>query len=115
VGITDAAVISAYEAQPDVVYQGGVAGLKQIALQKWIALYSDGGQAWFEWRRTCTPNLQLAVVHIFPYIPRRVLYPTDEQSANGANVNAAMSAAGATYDNSTPVWWDKTSTAPTCQ
>lgn len=118
-GITDAATISAYETQPEVAYQGGtgnsVAGLKQIALQKWIALYSDGGQAWFEWRRTCTPNLQLAQVHAFPYIPRRVLYPTDEQSANGANVNAAISAAGATYDNSTPVWWDKVANAPTCQ
>jgi len=114
-GITNAATISAYESQPEVVYQSGLAGLKQIALQKWIALYSDVGQAWFEWRRTCTPNLQLAVVHAFSYIPRRVLYPTDEQSANGANVAIAMSRAGSSYDNSTPVWWDKTSAAPTCQ
>lgn len=114
-GITDPATISAYEAQPQVAYKGGVAGLKQIALQKWIALYSDGGQAWAEWRRTCTPTLQLAKVHAFNYIPRRVLYPTDEQSANGANVSAAITAAGSTYDNSTPVWWDKTANAPTCQ
>jgi hypothetical protein len=114
-GVTDQAAISAYIAQPQVAYQGGTPGLKQIALQKWIALYSDGGQAWFEWRRTCTPDLQLAVVHAFPYIPRRVLYPTSEQSANGANVAAAMAAAGGTYDNSTPVWWDQKANAPTCQ
>ena len=55
-GVTDAAAITAYLAQPAVAYKGGTAGLKQIALQKWIALYSDGGQAWFEWRRTCTPD-----------------------------------------------------------
>jgi hypothetical protein len=114
-GVTSQSAINAYIAQPEVQYQGGVAGLKQIALQKWIALYSDGGQAWFEWRRTCTPSLQLAIVHAFPYIPRRVIYPTSEQSANGANVNAAITAAGGTYDNSTPVWWDKTTNAPTCQ
>ncbi|MEO6877008.1 MAG: SusD/RagB family nutrient-binding outer membrane lipoprotein, partial [Gemmatimonadaceae bacterium] len=54
-GVTDAGAIAAYLAQPAVAYQGGTAGLKQIALQKWIALYADGGQAWFEWRRTCVP------------------------------------------------------------
>jgi hypothetical protein len=56
----------------------------------------------------------LAIVHAFPYIPRRILYPTDEQSANSGNVAAAMAAAGGSYDNSTPVWWDKVASAPTC-
>jgi hypothetical protein len=113
-GITNAAAIAAYLAQPSVVYQGGTNGLKQIALQKWIALYSDGGQAWAEWRRTCTPNLTIAQNAFFPYIPRRIKYPTSESSANNANVQAAATRMGGDL-NSTHVWWDKPSTAPTCQ
>lgn len=112
-GVTDDAAIAAYLAQPQVAYQGGVAGLKQIALQKWIALYSDGGQAWAEWRRTCVPNLALAQIHLYSYIPRRLEYPTTEKSSNNDNVQAAAKNMGGDA-NDTPVWWDKTSTAPTC-
>lgn len=113
-GVTDQSKIAAYLAQPQVAYQGGVAGLKQIALQKWIALYSDGGQAWFEWRRTCVPNLTIAKVHLYPYIPRRIEYPTSETSANSENVQAAADRMGGNANN-TPVWWDKTSASPTCK
>ncbi|HZI43062.1 MAG TPA: SusD/RagB family nutrient-binding outer membrane lipoprotein [Gemmatimonadaceae bacterium] len=113
-GITSPTTINAYLSQPQVVYQGGTAGLKQIALQKWIALFSDGGEAWFEWRRTCIPNLVPSKVAIFSYVPRRFEYPTSELSANGAQVQAATSHMGGN-DNNTHVWWDKTSAAPTCQ
>ncbi|HEY4216260.1 MAG TPA: SusD/RagB family nutrient-binding outer membrane lipoprotein [Gemmatimonadaceae bacterium] len=114
-GVTDAAKIAAYIAQPNVAYVGGTAGLKQIALQKWIALYTDGGQAWMEWRRTCVPNIQPGPKAVLSYIPRRVEYPTLEQTANAANETAAVAAMGGKDDNLTPVWWDKTSAAPTCQ
>jgi len=113
-GITSTATINAYLAQPQVVYQGGTAGLKQIALQKWIALFSDGGEAWFEWRRTCIPNLVPSQVAIFAYVPRRFEYPTSELSANDAQVQAAMTHMGGD-DNNTHMWWDKPSAAPTCQ
>ena len=113
-GITSAATINAYLGQPQVAYQGGTAGLKQIALQKWIALFSDGGQAWFEWRRTCIPSLVPAQVAIFSYVPRRFEYPTSELSANDAEVQAAMTHMGGD-DNDTHMWWDKPSAAPTCQ
>ena len=112
-GVTDAGAIAAYLAQPQVAYQGGTAGLEQIALQKWIALYSDGGQAWFEWRRTCVPYLTRAKVAIYSYIPRRFEFPTSEKSANNAQVQAAAARMGGDANN-TSVWWDKTSTAPTC-
>ena len=112
-GITDAATIAAYLAQPSVAYAGGTAGLKQIALQKWIALFTDGGQAWFEWRRTCTPTLVPGPSAIFPTVPRRLEYPTAEISVNGDNVKAAIARQGA--DNmQTRVWWDKVGVAPTC-
>ena len=113
-GVTSDAAIAAYIAQPAVAYQGGVAGQKQIALQKWIALYGDAGQAWAEWRRTCTPNLVIAVNHLFPYIPRRIKYPTSELSANNEQVQIAATRMGGDA-NDTHVWWDKTSAAPTCQ
>ena len=113
-GITDPSAITAYLAQPEVAYQGGTAGLKQIALQKWIALYSDGGQAWFEWRRTCVPTLAPGPQANLSYVPRRIKYPTSEVSSNDANVQAAASRMGGDQ-NSTPVWWDKTTASPTCQ
>jgi hypothetical protein len=104
--------IATYLAQPSVAYQGGTAGLKQIALQKWIALYSDGGQAWFEWRRTCTPNLVPALNNnSLGYVPRRAKYPIIEQQANAEQLQAAVSRQGDTYNSR--VWWDKAG-APTC-
>ena len=112
-GVTDPTAIANYLAQPQVAYQPGTAGLKQIALQKWIALYSDGGQAWFEWRRTCTPTLKPGPAAIYSYVPRRMKYPTSETSSNNAQVQAAVARMGADANN-TPVWWDKTSAAPTC-
>lgn len=111
-GITDATAIASYLAQPNVAYTPGVAGLKQIALQKWIALYSDGGQAWFEWRRTCTPSIAPGPAAIFSYVPRRLEYPPAEISVNGENLKAAVARQGADV-MSTRVWWDKAG-APTC-
>ena len=113
-GVTDDAKIAAYLAGPEVAYKGGVAGQKQIALQKWIALYSDAGQAWAEWRRTCTPNLVPAAIAKFTYVPRRLLFPAVELTSNNDQVQAAADRMGGDA-NDTPVWWDKTSAAPTCQ
>ncbi len=115
-GVTDGAAISAYLAQPAVAYKGGTAGLKQIALQKWIALYSDAGQAWFEWRRTCVPNLTIARNPLLPYIPRRLVYPTSENGSNSPAVQAAVARLGGGVGdkNNALVWEDKTSSAPTC-
>lgn len=113
-GITDPAAIAAFLAQPGVVYQGGTAGLKQIATQKWVALFTDGGQAWFEWRRTCQPPaIAPGPAAVLSYVPRRLFYPTAEHTVNGDNVNAAVTAQG-TDNMKTQVWWD-TKTAPTCQ
>ncbi len=109
-----ASAIATYLAQPNIALQAGTAGLKQIAVEKWVALYGDAGQAWFEWRRTCMPGLVKAKAAIFNYIPRRVKYPSSEVSANDAQVQLAATRMGGDANN-TPVWWDKTSAAPTCQ
>ncbi|MCD4732187.1 MAG: SusD/RagB family nutrient-binding outer membrane lipoprotein, partial [Bacteroidales bacterium] len=48
--------ISSYLADPLVAWDGGVDQSKLIAEQKYIALYPQGLQAWFEWRRTGYPE-----------------------------------------------------------
>lgn len=114
-GITDPTAIGNFLAQPSVAYQGGVAGLKQIAVQKWIALYTDGGQAWSNWRRTCQPSTVVpGPSTIVNFVPRRFFYSITEQSVNGANLAAAITAQGP--DNfGTRIYWDsQPANAPTC-
>jgi hypothetical protein len=116
-GVATAAA-NAYVASPSVVYQGGVAGLKQIAIQKWIALYGDGAQAWASFRRTCQPaTIQAGPAAVVKYVPRRFPYAIPEISVNGANVTAAASRLGGTkQDNFGGMfYWDQPQNAPTCQ
>lgn len=115
-GITSSGDIAAFLAQPNVAYKGGVEGLKQIAVQKWIALFTDGGNAWAEWRRTCQPTtIQAGPAAVVQFVPRRFFYSTTELSANSENVEAAIARQGP--DNfGTRVYWDtRPEAAPTCQ
>ena len=95
-GVTDATTIANFLAQPNVIYQGGTAGQAQIATQKWIALFTDGGTAWFEWRRTCVPTTVTTTgagtAFSNKYIPRRFQYSPTEYSVNDKNVAAAAAA-----------------------
>ena len=107
--------IDALLAQSSMTYAAGTAGLKQIAVQKWVALFTDGGNAWAEWRRTCQPStIAAGPAAIVNYVPRRFQYSTTEISVNATNLNAAITRQGP--DNfATRVWWDTKSTAaPTC-
>jgi hypothetical protein len=108
-GVADAD-ITAYLAQPAIVYTPGTAGLKQIAVQKWIALFMDGGQAWFEWRRTCQPNTIKAgpaadILASYNGVMRRFEYPNTEISVNKANVDAAVTRQGSD-DRATRIYID---------
>ncbi len=87
-----------------VGYSGGTAGLQQIAEQEYLALYMQGFEAWAEQRRTGFPVLTPAPAGVINQIPSRLSYPTDEQSDNGANLTAAISAQGADL-LTTPIWW----------
>lgn len=103
-----AADIATYIAQPKVAYVPGAAGLAQIQLQKWIALFGQGLEAWAEYRRTGVPNLTPAdQAQTTPAIvPRRLEYPISEQSFNNANLQAAIARqGGATMTNR--IYWDK--------
>ena len=106
--------IAAFLSQPGVVYKGGTAGLAQIGQQKWIALYTDGGQAWSEWRRTCQPmSVQPGPAATQTNVPRRFQYSITEKSVNLEQVNAAITVQGADTFTSR-MYWDKSPTlAPT--
>ena len=115
-GVTDQAAINAFLARPEIAYKGGVDGLKQIATQNWIALYSVSPQVWAEWRRTCQPDVVApGPAAIVPYVPRRFYYSTTEALVNADNLNAAIARQGPD-DFGTRIYWDsKPENAPTCQ
>jgi len=102
-----AAAVDAYLAQPRVAYAGGAAGLNQIHLQKWIALFMQGGEAWANWRRVGVPDLKKGPNLVVSRIPIRMIYPDNEQSLNKTNLMEAVSRQGGGLDLVTPVWWDK--------
>ncbi|MBI4647225.1 MAG: SusD/RagB family nutrient-binding outer membrane lipoprotein, partial [Bacteroidia bacterium] len=80
--------------------------MEQIATQKWVAMFDQGIQAWFEWRRTGYPVLTPAVAGANGgLIPVRSYYPSDEYSRNPTNVANAVAEQG-TDDLNTRVWWD---------
>lgn len=113
-GVTSAAAIAAFIANPAVAYTPGAEGLRRIATQKWVALYSNGPQAWAEWRRTCAPsNVRPGPDALVPYVPRRLEYSITENAVNAAAVAAAVASQGAdTF--ATRMYWDSSpAAAPT--
>jgi hypothetical protein len=107
----DESAISAYLGQSSVAYKGGAGGLAQIAQQKWIALFTDGGAAWNEWRRTCQPmSVQPGPAATQSAVPRRFEYSITETSVNLSNVSAAIAVQGADVFT-TRMYWDKQPTA----
>ncbi len=110
-GVTDATAIAAFLATPGIAYTPGPGGMRQIALQKWIALYTDGVEAWSEWRRTCVPEtIKPGPAAIIGTVPRRYEYSIREASVNSANMDAAVARQGAD-DFTTRIYWDKSPTA----
>ncbi|MBM3908241.1 MAG: SusD/RagB family nutrient-binding outer membrane lipoprotein [Gemmatimonadetes bacterium] len=102
-----AAQAAAYLAQPAVAYQGGAAGLTQILTEKWVAFFTQGHQAWSDWRRTGIPaNLVPGPKATLSYIPRRMMYATTEQTVNSEKLAEAVARQGADAMN-TRMWWDK--------
>jgi hypothetical protein len=106
-----AADAATFLAQSNIAYAGGTSGQVQIAQQKWIALFTDGGSAWSEWRRTCQPStVKPGIDASQATVPRRFEYGVLEYTVNGTNVAAATAVQGAdTYD--TRVYWDRSPTA----
>ena len=132
-GITDAAAISAYisstktpippgdaqnsPALSTVPVQFGATPavqLEQILLQKWLALYPDGNEAWADVRRAGKIKLYPVVYSDNPDLPnpssqtiRRINFMTSEIQTNGSEVTKAVNLLGGADKITTPLWWDK--------
>ncbi|TWF41304.1 SusD-like starch-binding protein associating with outer membrane [Chitinophaga polysaccharea] len=104
---TDAAYATCI-ATPGVAYDPAHA-LEQIGTQKWVALFLNGWEAWYEWRRTGFPRLQppANAQTRDGQIPRRHGYPSREALLNKAHYDAAVQRLGGPDDLSSRVWWDK--------
>ena len=97
---------AAYFTQTDVAYTGTQSELlSKIGTQKWISLFFNGMEAWFDWRRTGYPAITPGPGAVISSVPTRFIYPTDIQSLNLSSYQAAVARQGA--DNlTTKVWWD---------
>ncbi|MDQ0108693.1 hypothetical protein J2T02_003832 [Chitinophaga terrae (ex Kim and Jung 2007)] len=79
---------------------------KLIGEQKWLALFSEGIEAFTEWRRLDYPQLKPAYTGVLSgKIPVRFTYPSSEQALNGVNYKAAVARQGADL-LTTKVWFD---------
>lgn len=72
---------------------------KVIALQQWIAFYNRGYEGWNVWRRYGTfPDSLFTRINpnktVDEQIPQRFLYPINEETLNGVNLNAAIARVG---------------------
>jgi hypothetical protein len=106
-----ASAASTYIASAAGAYKGGTAGLTQIAIEKWVALFSDGNTAWAEWRRTCQPaTIKPGPAASISTIPRRFFYAPTEVSVNTASLNEAILRQG-TDAFTTRMYWDAAPTA----
>jgi hypothetical protein len=75
---------------------------ESIGIQKWLALYTNGLEAWAEWRRLDYPQLQVPEAAVTGFIPVRALYTSDELGNNGD----AVSNAGISNDMDVAPYWD---------
>ena len=129
-GITDAAAISAYqqsEATPvapnDFLNSPPVNDIaikfggdednqrRQIASQKWLALFPDGIEAWADQRRSDLPPLYPVVNSENSALPegerpRRIPFLDYEKNTNGEAVEAAVNLLGGADELTTRLWWD---------
>lgn len=102
----DVSMPAGYLTQATVAYTGTDAEkLAKIALQKWIALYFNGLEAWFDWRRTGMPAITPGPSNLNNNkVPIRYIYPLEAQSLNGKNRQDAVARQGGTDDLNTKMW-----------
>lgn len=95
-----------YLTQAKVAYAGTTdEKLAKIALQKWISLYFNGLEAWFDWRRTNMPAIVPGPGNLNGgKVPVRYIYPLAAQSLNPKNRSEAVQRQGGTDDINTKMW-----------
>ena len=94
---------------PSGYLEGLTADKQTILTEKWKALFSQGVEAWTEYRRTGYPVLPppdpRAVMENEGKVPTRLRYPESEYSLNAANVLAAVEMNGGADNKLTELWW----------
>lgn len=88
--------------------------LEQIAMQKWIALFPDGWEAWADYRRRPSINLYPVANSKNPDIPdptaeyiRRIPFLEYEYQSNTTATEEAVQLLKVQEDKiTTPLWWD---------
>ncbi|WJJ97561.1 SusD/RagB family nutrient-binding outer membrane lipoprotein [Algibacter luteus] len=95
---------TSYIAQENLNFASQSDGRDKIATQVWISLFSQGFEAWTEWRRTKIPALLPAAEAALNEIPSRLYYPTLEPSLNKENYDAAASSIGGDLLTSSLFW-----------
>lgn len=99
-------VADEYLAQPNVNYSSaGGSWQEKIGIQKWIALFDQGFEAWTEYRRLDYPKLSAPKEAESDIVPLRFLYPIDEQTLNNESYDGAANAIGGD-SYSTRLFWD---------
>lgn len=95
-----------YLTKPNVALTGSdEEKLAKIATQKWVSLYFNGLEAWFDWRRTGIPAIIPGPANLNNNrVPIRYIYPLSEQSLNTDNRAAAVARQGGTDDINTKMW-----------
>ncbi|MDB5249239.1 MAG: SusD/RagB family nutrient-binding outer rane lipoprotein [Segetibacter sp.] len=88
--------------------------LEQIAIQKWLAVFPDGKEAWADIRRHRRFKLYQVVNSDNPNITntatqwvRRLPYPDKEYQVNRAEITKAVQLLKGSDTHLTPLWWDK--------
>ncbi len=86
--------------------------LEQIITQKWLALFPmNDTEAWAERRRTGYPKGYAIIESASPdltrtQLARRLIYPPNSYSKNGAATAAALTLLGGKDSYATRLWWD---------
>lgn len=72
-----------------------------IGYEKWVALYTQGLEAWSERRRLDEPALPVPAAAVINMVPVRAFYPASEAEANSTNLSEV-----GFNDMETKMWWD---------
>ncbi|MGC1240263.1 MAG: SusD/RagB family nutrient-binding outer membrane lipoprotein, partial [Chryseosolibacter sp.] len=87
--------------------------LEQIAMQKWLALFPDGVEAWADFRRQDVLPLypvansdNLDITDPTTQTIKRLPFLTSEIQTNGTEVEKAVQLLGGTDKVTTNLWWD---------
>lgn len=82
------------------------ATIKDIAYEKWVALFMNGHEAWAEWRRLDYPELTPSIYAATQKIPLRHAYSSSVSDNNPDNYAKVIQEQGEDT-NYTKLWWDK--------